>query len=957
MTAIAAPRLAAATVPATGAPPTGEAAVVLSPFQVNEANDVGYLAGASVSGSRFNTRLKDISAQVAVFTPEFIMDLGANNLEEVMRFSANFQTDVGDTAVDMNGAAGVDQDASDTRFRIRNISGSRALDFFESHIVNDNYNVGRFEAVSGPNAILFGFGSAGGVVNTTSKRALTSRHLFTYRLQVGSWEKLRNEVDANYALIRDKLGLRLMGLQESANSWRKWGYDEQQRGTAALTYQPFRDTAIRALYEKGHSERHYEPATLSLYDGLALWTARGRTIKEGYNAAADRPNGITQITGAHHLLVENTGAYYDAQNLTTSSFENLALPVTQRAGLTLLPTSQFPADVSATGPGAKVGQDFHQGRVFLEQQVGDRFTVELAYNKMWNYDEEFAPQGTSPALTADTSLTLPGPGGTRVPNPHAGRLFIEGSWLYDTIFYDIDSGRATLAYDLELGKWFGHHKPAMLLQTERTLLQRRIHIEIPVEANGVPLANVVPDNTTNVIFRRRYISEGAFDTYYQGDAPNVPFQQTINGRPYTRRWVTRNQAGSNRSKISTDTLMLATQSYFWRDRLNVLFGYRRDALTRRRFTAERVPAGDPRIAAGARLLNEWDFGRAAETQKFTPTTRSLGGVFHVTKHVALSYNESSNVGQPILNATIIPDASNPPATSGQGSDWGVIFDLFDGRVFLRVNRYETSSFNRADGAAGIITTPSTRILDTLRTRNLINQTQYDEHLIAGTMGLSDSYAKGVEVSLTANPLRNWALQANYSYNNQAKRNYFTEAEAVVVAEENFWLERIRAAGLTATNISTGGLAGSVGTVADEIAQIHRSIQMNRDAAELGYGKRPHKANLFTRYTFTEGRILKGVLFGGGLRYQSASFNQRDPATGRDYWGESLFKVDALVGYRRRLAKFFGGKPLDLSVQLNVTNVLNDADPLVGRLNDFYNAPRRIYYQEPRNFRLTTTVTF
>ncbi|MDO8544398.1 MAG: hypothetical protein Q7S40_28495 [Opitutaceae bacterium] len=935
-------------------------AVILSPFQVNADQDVGYLAGNSVSGSRFNTRLKDISAQVAVFTPEFIMDLGANNLEEVMRYSASYQTDYDDTATAMSGApfGGVSEGPSDTRFRIRNIAASRAIDFFESHIVNDNYNVGRFEAVSGPNAILFGFGSAGGVVNTTSKRALTSRNLFTYRLQVGSWEKLRNEVDLNYALVRDKLGVRLMGVQDSANSWRKWDYNEQERGTIAVTYQPFQKTAVRALYEKGHMQKNQSNPTYSLFDGVALWLERGRVVKDGFNAATDRLNGLTQLTGVRHVFVENTGVYFNGQNQTVSTFENLALPVAQRAGLTLLPENQFPYNVSNNGPGARTTQDLYQGRVFIEQRLTDKLSVELTYNKMWNLDQSINTSGTDTALNGDSSLTNPAVGGGRVPNPNAGKLYLESSWLNDTILYDIEHVRATVASEFDLGKWFGRHKPAALFQVDRTLVRRRIGLEMLIDQNGVPISDPFPENTANLLIRRQYVTDGAFDTYYRGNI-NVPIRETINGRTYTSRWITRNENGQVKTKTATDTMMLATQSHFWRDRLTVLFGYRVDNLETTRFFAQRVPAGDPRIASGERLLNEWDFGSVGQKiQDFKPTTRSVGGVLHATKHISFSYNESSNVGQPIItNASIIPDASSPPTTSGKGSDWGMMFDLFDGRLFMRVNRYETSSYNTLDAASGVITAPAGRIMDTLRAQNIITQADYDRHLIAGTNGLSDAFAKGVEVTVTANPMRNWALQINYSYNNQSKTGLFREAEAAVRSEEKFWRERIQAAGLVTANVSTGGLAGSVGSVEDEIAQIYRGISDRRLAAELGFGRRPHKANIFTRYTFGEGRLLKGFLVGGGMRYQSKSFNQRDVTTGRDFWGEPILQFDLLVGYRKRLAKFYANKPLDLSIQLNITNLLDDSDALIGRLNNFYNAPRRIYLQEPRNFRLTTTVSF
>ena len=67
-----------APVPASATKPAGasEAAVVLSPFEVNSTKDVGYLAQNTLSGSRMNTSLKDTPAAVSVMTPEFLADRG-----------------------------------------------------------------------------------------------------------------------------------------------------------------------------------------------------------------------------------------------------------------------------------------------------------------------------------------------------------------------------------------------------------------------------------------------------------------------------------------------------------------------------------------------------------------------------------------------------------------------------------------------------------------------------------------------------------------------------------------------------------------------------------------------------------------------------------------------------------------------------------------------------------------
>src|SRR5215211_1137502 len=83
-----APAKAPATVDSTQAP------VELSPFEVRAENDVGYQAANTTSGSRLNSRLKDTPASVSAFTPEFLSDIAATNLEEMLGHATNVEIDV-----------------------------------------------------------------------------------------------------------------------------------------------------------------------------------------------------------------------------------------------------------------------------------------------------------------------------------------------------------------------------------------------------------------------------------------------------------------------------------------------------------------------------------------------------------------------------------------------------------------------------------------------------------------------------------------------------------------------------------------------------------------------------------------------------------------------------------------------------------------------------------------------
>ena len=138
----------------------------------------------------------------------------------------------------------------------------------------------RAEATSGPNSILFGLGSAGGTVSLTGKRAQLHRNRTTAKAQFGSWDFQRYELDANRIIIPKKLSLRLLGLYQDAEGWRKWTVNEQRRITGAVIYQPWRNATLRASYEKDDSANS-TAISLNAIDQISAWNAAGRPTADG----------------------------------------------------------------------------------------------------------------------------------------------------------------------------------------------------------------------------------------------------------------------------------------------------------------------------------------------------------------------------------------------------------------------------------------------------------------------------------------------------------------------------------------------------------------------------------------------------------------------------------------------------------------------------------------------------
>src|SRR5205807_1630810 len=73
----------------SAAAPSPSEAVVLSPFEVTTARDVGFVANSSLAGGRLAGELKDTPAAYSVLTREFIDALGIVDLIEASNWTVN----------------------------------------------------------------------------------------------------------------------------------------------------------------------------------------------------------------------------------------------------------------------------------------------------------------------------------------------------------------------------------------------------------------------------------------------------------------------------------------------------------------------------------------------------------------------------------------------------------------------------------------------------------------------------------------------------------------------------------------------------------------------------------------------------------------------------------------------------------------------------------------------------
>lgn len=976
--AVVAAQLAAQVAPSAASAPaaSAEAPLQLSVFEVSATADRGYQAGNTSSGSRLNSSLKDTSAPVMVFTPEFLSDFNSNGLADIIGYAPNMQIDMLDTSADANPQFIGGSDLTDTRIRVRGLAASTALDFFETSIAIDTYNTERLELSSGPNSILFGFGQSGGLVNVMTKSANLHRQRTAMRLQFGEWNFARYELDHNQVLIPGKLAVRINGLQQWADGWREHEYNDSSRGAFSLRAAPWRKTTLTVGYENGEMNASVA-RPLNAYDSLALWQASGSLLRsDAAWTTADRNVGVNRRTAVRNTFVTGTdGAapfVLTTSNvanfrLLESTSENNNLNSTSLAGLTLVPRQQLPFDYNSYGPGSSRDTNFDRYIARLEQRVTDTLSFELSYCHEYTSQLVRAPQGNQLFLSGDPNTVIPNPNGsaTPIPNPRAGALFVEARWTGDRGETRNDVIRAAAAWQLNLGK-FGHHKLAALGERGVYRAFRHGQAEILVDENNVPISNAAqPEVAANQLWRRQYVSAGSYSTYYPG-SPREPVAVVRAGRTYHSTFLDANVAGGDIER-TMNTILAATQSSFFDSRLIVTGGIRSDQIRLDQFGNSRLGPTHPDVIAGRKILNTVTFTNAIDdTTRYDPITGTVGAVYHASKLFSVFYNRANNNGQPKLNTRVLPDETLPEPSAGESTDYGFMVNLFDGKVFTRVTAYETTQRKTAGGTFAIglnsgennLVAPTTRILDTLLERNRISAADYYTHLIgdeANLSGTSDVRNEGYELSTWFNRGGNLTGMFNFSYTKTDRSAVVPEFEGWLARESAFWNSTPGAGSLV------NSTAGS--TIAGDIQTLQDIMQGIRNFYNFGYGERPYKANLSGRYSFTAGR-LKGSFAGLGLRWQSKSKLGRT-ILGRDsngfrifgdtIYGPDDFKMDAFVGYRRKLP-MIAGQP-QLLVQLNVSNLTDEDEYMPMRYNPLMTGYARVLLLEPRKFRLTVGLEF
>jgi hypothetical protein len=279
----------------------------LSPFTVTSSTAEGYYDSSTLAGTRLKGQVRDVGASIQILTDELMEDIGASDVNDLMLYTTGTESggmDGNYSGSEVAAERGLQVTGSQNQphlnLRIRGLGGALLTrDFLRTRISMDRYNTERVTINRGANAILFGLGNPAGIVNNSLKKARLTKDSTSLQFRLsnsfmGEDASYRAIADFNKVLIDDRLAVRVALMEEDINFSQKPAFDRDSRQYVTTTFKPFKNTIIRAHYERGDIAAN-RPDPTGPYESISTYVNLVRDLETA--------------TGAFTPLVIDTFAY------------------------------------------------------------------------------------------------------------------------------------------------------------------------------------------------------------------------------------------------------------------------------------------------------------------------------------------------------------------------------------------------------------------------------------------------------------------------------------------------------------------------------------------------------------------------------------------------------------------------------------------------------------------------
>ena len=980
--------------------------VLLTPFEVSTNKDVGYAAGNTLSGGRVDTPLAITPGSISVMTKEFMQDFNVTNMNDAGSWMIG--VDLG-TAVPNSNPTGesVYQNI---------IRGAPTANNFPTRdgVINfgaaDSYNTDRFEFQRGPDTSMFGDGGPGGRQGSQSKRSSFNRTSTALSVQGDSWNGFRHTLD--YSKGWERFGVRLNALYQDAPGYAAGTDKTKKAWTLSTNAQLTKNTTVLASYERMNDWNHLWSITNG--DAQAAWDST--TINNDNSALLGNDNTLLNAQGLERMTVAANGTATNmfVYNFGTGDMQdyggnqyrtrgigslgpNLRIPYKGNPYLLAIPSRRKPLagmnpKFAAAPRDNMAKRDSDTAAINLQHRIGNLF-LQVGYTKN-DFDNNTIWSNTSPnAYIIDVNKVLP----NGQLNPKFLRPFtdVEQNNIYSQDAIQSYQGIAT--YKFFVPKWWDY-KQQLSVTTEHRNTQSEgatrawRRIDNPVQAD--------PYNNANRFFYR---------VYWDDPKAKLSTILTDPNKIGFGKWAYVEGGGGGNGKDSVtlrklDHYALTSQSAFFKEKLALTASYSQDKVGvdfQGRVSSPTLLAGSTGAAGGYKnVLGVNNIPGSHFIRNVSVHSAAVGTVFYPFQFkgegalrtflspLGFVFNFAENTEPPTANnPSPLISGIAPPLTHSRTKDYGLRYSIPGGIAYLTLSHYHTNQIDNIGNGQGVFGS-STDI-----TNIWINMGYTDPKLTTTTAGSGFNYSdpasrrlEGWEAELTANPTRNITMLINYSHPLVYTMKDSVDRKAYVAANRAQW-----DAGAKATQ----GQVLNGKTILDPVAIQNALTNIDNSLAGIASGvledgANVHRINLTGAYRFNEG-TLKGLGFNAGVQYRShmkagsrdtrLKFGLPDSATPTatqntqaawDYlWTPSYWKHTLTAGanYTHRFGK------QNWRFQLNVTNLLDEGDPIWGRsglgfgayttvgqnILNAGNARTQFLYSfanpEPRKFTLSSTVSF
>jgi iron complex outermembrane recepter protein len=684
--------------PATLTPTESPAAVVLNPFVVNTDKDTGYQAVDSLVGGRISTELMKTPSDVTVLTKEFLDDIGATSYLDAGPYLTN-------AVVPDRTSTG--QDRGDG-LNFRGVAGGvAARNYFKSSNATDFYIVDRLEGARGPNAILFGDGVLGGIVNTTTKTAQFGKPITTFTVRADSEGSLRGTADVN-RVVGKNLAVRVNVLKTAERIWRETYFNDRDGAHVAVTLRPWSGGELRAEGEYGYIHRNRAPSNFA--DQSSLWN--GVPFNAASTTLPAGSTGLSRFATDRLTLSPSIPRIINLLNFGMTTGTAFSLRPINEFAIPNLPTVS--KELIVQPPNIVATNRYLLGGLTYDHRWSDRLSVQVAFQ--YAYYDRFQDETFFGNYRVDPNRVLPD--GTA--NPKFNQPFADAQRNLRTDDTEQVDWRAAAVYTLPVQAW---------TQRLNLMATRRFErFEDRSDRFGRTNHPTVLDlqNAVNQVFYNVYLYDPILDLPDPQDDANYKWAKYRRTHSY--------------QETTLDSVQLATVAQFFGNKVTVVGGVRHDALSSwQKSIATRDVRGTPLT-----------FGREdidAEVTKYS------GGFtyFPVPQLGAyVNYSQTFNA-VPAGFANVYGRAFAP--TQGEGYSGGLRFNLFDRRVVGSIGYYNSEEAGRIAPAALTGITEINRIWTNL---------SKNQNTFIGIRDTTDYSAWGYEFDVVANVTKQLRLRGNFA---------------------------------------------------------------------------------------------------------------------------------------------------------------------------------------------------